>query len=140
MIPKASIHKHMFDNYSLIIRTMKNVYVHCTWTCIWQRMRRGSRGYCRICLQHSLLELHVSLIIIMATCNHPKTTNSITQYARIFNTPSLNSHVQVRGSLHTSQISHLLLYPPLWLLVTGLSSQLFAIISFTTCFNISSDQ
>ncbi len=28
----------------------------------------------------------------------------------------------VRGSLHTSQISHLLLYPLLWLLVPGLSS------------------
>ena len=28
-----------------------------------------------------------------------------------------------QGSLHTSQISHLLLYPSLWLLVSGLSSQ-----------------
>ena len=31
--------------------------------------------------------------------------------------------VVARGSLHTSQISHLLLYPSLWLLVPGLSSQ-----------------
>ena len=29
----------------------------------------------------------------------------------------------IRGSLHTSQISHLLLYPSLWLLLSGLSSQ-----------------
>ena len=31
-------------------------------------------------------------------------------------------HVHTRGSLHTSQTSHLLLYPSLWLLVPGLSS------------------
>jgi hypothetical protein len=32
-------------------------------------------------------------------------------------------YVTLRGSPHTSQISHLLLYPSLWLLVPGLSSQ-----------------
>ena len=42
-----------------------------------------------------------------------------------------------RGSPHTSQISHLILYPSLWLLVPGLSSQFFAIISYTTGFLMS---
>ena len=36
-----------------------------------------------------------------------------------------------RGSLHTSQISHLLKYPSLWLAILGLSSH-FANVSFTT--------
>ena len=34
-----------------------------------------------------------------------------------------NQHLVFRSSLHTSQISHSLLYPSLWLLVPGLSSQ-----------------
>ena len=37
----------------------------------------------------------------------------------------------VRGSLHTSQISHLLLYPSLWLLVSGLS--IISTCQATTC-------
>ena len=40
-------------------------------------------------------------------------------YSRYFIT--INSDI-ARGSPHTSQISHLLLYPSLWLLVPGLSS------------------
>ena len=44
-----------------------------------------------------------------------------------------------RGSLHTSQISHLLLYPSLWLLVPGLSSH-FVIVSFTTFFKANTGQ
>ena len=36
-------------------------------------------------------------------------------------------YMYFRGSLHTSQISHLLLYPSLWLLVPRLSSQFFRI-------------
>ena len=42
-------------------------------------------------------------------------------------------YMQAWGSLHTSQISHLLLYPSLWLLLSGLSSQFFAITSYTIC-------
>ena len=37
----------------------------------------------------------------------------------------LTGHIIYKGSLHTSQISHLLLYPSLWLLVPGLSSHYF---------------
>ena len=38
---------------------------------------------------------------------------------------------------HTSQNSHLLLYPSLWLLVPGPSSQFLQYILYATCFNVS---
>ena len=41
----------------------------------------------------------------------------------IWQTSVAYMHDTLRDSLHTSQISHLLLYPSLWLLVPGLSSQ-----------------
>ena len=41
-----------------------------------------------------------------------------------------------RGSLHTSQISHLLFYPSLWLLVPGLSSQFLPLFPVQPAFNI----
>ena len=44
--------------------------------------------------------------------------------------------VHHRGSLHTSQISHLLLYPSLWLLVPGLSSQFLPLYAIQTAFNV----
>ena len=51
----------------------------------------------------------------------------------IVNTKSVLGHsyrYSLRGSPHTSQISHLLLYPSLWLA----QLVIFAIGSFTTCF------
>ena len=42
-----------------------------------------------------------------------------------------------RGSLHTSRISHLLLYPSLWLLVPGLSSQFLPLFPIQPAFNVS---
>ena len=42
------------------------------------------------------------------------------------------------GPPHTSQNNHLLLYPSLWLLVLGPSSQVLHYILCTTCFNVSS--
>ena len=52
-------------------------------------------------------------------------------------------HVLYKGSPHTSQIIHLLLYPSLWLLVPGLCSQflpLFPIECIQPAFNDSSGQ
>ena len=47
---------------------------------------------------------------------------------------------QVKGFLHTSQISHLLLYPLLWLLVPGLSSQFLPLFPIQLAFDVSSDR
>ena len=41
-----------------------------------------------------------------------------------------------RGSLHTSQISHLLPYPSLWLLVPGLTSQFSPLFLIQHAFNV----
>ena len=41
-----------------------------------------------------------------------------------------------RGSLRTIQISHLLVYPSLWLLDPGLSSQSLALLSIQSAFNV----
>ena len=43
-----------------------------------------------------------------------------------------------RGSPHTSQISYLLLYPSLWLLVPGLSSHFLPLLPLQPAFNVSS--
>ena len=46
----------------------------------------------------------------------------------------------IRGSLHTGQISHLLLYPSLWLLVPGSSSQFLPLFHLQLGFEIISVQ
>ena len=46
----------------------------------------------------------------------------------------------VGGSLHTSQISHLLLYPLLWLLVSGLSSRFLPYFPIHPAFEVSTGQ
>ena len=46
----------------------------------------------------------------------------------------------IRGSLHTSQNSHLLLYPLLWLLVHGLSSLFLPLFPIQPAFDISTGQ
>ena len=46
--------------------------------------------------------------------------------------------IRLRG--HISQISHLLLYPLLWLLVPGLSSQFLPLLPLHPPFNISNGQ
>ena len=46
-------------------------------------------------------------------------------------------YMKLRGSLHTSQISHLPLYPSLWLLVPGLSSQFLPLFPVQPAFNVS---
>ena len=48
-----------------------------------------------------------------------------------------NMYMCIRGSLHTSQISHLLLYPSLWLLVPGLSSQFLPYFPIQPAFEVS---
>ena len=45
-----------------------------------------------------------------------------------------------RGSLHTSQISHFLLYPSLWLIVSGLNSHFCHCSPLQTSFKISTGQ
>ena len=45
-----------------------------------------------------------------------------------------------RGSLHTGQISHLLLYASLWLLVLVLSSQFLPLFALQSAFDISTGQ
>ena len=47
---------------------------------------------------------------------------------------------QFRGSLHASPISHLLLYPSLWLLVPGSSSQFLPLFPLQSAFEISTGQ
>ena len=46
---------------------------------------------------------------------------------------------EVRDSLHTSQISHLLLNPSLWLLIPGSSSQFLPLFPSQPAFEISTD-
>ena len=45
-----------------------------------------------------------------------------------------------KGSPHTSQISHLIVYPSLWLLVPGLSSQYLSLFPIQVAFDVSSGQ
>ena len=52
---------------------------------------------------------------------HPLTSSLIPRpHSQLFNV-ARQTHI-IMGSLHSSQINHLLLYPSLWLLVPGLSS------------------
>ena len=52
---------------------------------------------------------------------------------------TMGEHMHMyKGSLHTSQISHLLLYPSLWLLVPGFSSQFLPVFPIQPSFNVSS--
>ena len=50
---------------------------------------------------------------------------------------NVSEYYNYRGSLHTSQISHLLLYPSLWLLVLG---QFLPLFPTQTASNFSSGQ
>ena len=51
---------------------------------------------------------------------------------------SINQEYIIRGSLTSSQISHLLLYPSLWLLLSGLSSQFLPLLLIQPAFIVNS--
>ena len=96
----------------------------------------GLTGYYRRWILHQLQ--HYQSCISTQSISHPSVDASQVSAQPVswlsLSTSHLPVHMQqisrlfladisaVRGSLHTSQISHLVLYPSLWLLVPGLSS------------------
>ena len=126
--------------HCLVPRAEKRaLYMHCLW-------------------QISVYTYHIIQIVAVATINFRLAQERLAQerlliegssYSRAaFNNFILilcgaidnNSRTKnfVRGSLTTSQISHLLLYPSLWLLLSGLSSQFLPLLPIQPAFIINS--
>ena len=100
---------------------------------LWVADKLGNNVQCT-CMQATKVVLER-----LHTCTHTNGTLygvSVCKYVSMHTILILClSNGSCRSSLHTNQISHSLLYPSLWLLVHGLSSQFFfAIISYTTDF------
>ena len=88
------------------------------------------KGNCAVAF-HSLQSQHL-ITPYLSGLNPKCNLHKYTSRARVSNSaaspcisvlPGLTLMPHRRDSLHTSQISHLLLYPSLWLLVPGLSGQ-----------------
>ena len=70
---------------------------------------------------------------------HPLTSSLIPRpHSQLFNV-ARQTHI-IMGSLHSSQISHLLLYPSLWLLVPGLSSHFHYCFLYNHFFKVNAGQ
>ena len=93
-----------------------------------------------LCSQHWCITQGFTLLRFHLVGNHPTHQPITTQIHMILGRlgPTGFPSTNYRGSLHTSQISHLLLYPSLWLLIPGLSSQISPLFPTQPSWNVSS--